>query len=188
MKLKSAIALLLTISLTLLSVGCLSFPKSSYRATKEFDLGNFPSIKVVAPVNIIVIRNLSGAEMRFAVKYNNCQVKFDDYNRWVSTVGGMFEKAFLETFDFAVKGQNTEELKLSCNIYDFSVNENNIFTLDASLTLQYANFEKKLRKIISTKVEKFEAPFVADAAKKCMYEYMKYSANEINIFVKGVKK
>ena len=44
MKLKSSIALLLTISLTLLSVGCLSFPKSSYRATKEFDLGNFPSI------------------------------------------------------------------------------------------------------------------------------------------------
>ena len=67
MKLKSAIALLLTISLTLLSVGCLSFPKSSYRATKEFDLGNFPSIKVVAPVSVspFMTAQLIGAAPRY---------------------------------------------------------------------------------------------------------------------------
>ena len=188
MKLKNIITIIFAITLSLFFTGCLSFPNSRYRITKVYDIGNFVAINVAAPVKIIMIRNFIGTESRFAVKYKNCRVDFDAYNCWTLTISGMFEKAFLETLNFQDKKIDSPALKLYCDVYDFSVDENNIFTIDIGLTFQYENNERKLRKVVTAKAQEFEAKDVAVAAQKCMKELMKYSANEINNFVKGVNK
>lgn len=188
MKIKDTLFLLLAMTFAVLLTGCLSFPRDRYIVTKEYDIGNFAPVKMAVPVKIVAIRNLVGAETRFVVKYKNCRVKFDDYSRWTLPIGSMFEKAYLSTFSYQDKNLNTQTLKFYCDIYDFSVSEDENFTIDVALTLQYNNRERQLRKVVTVKAKEFEAPFVAVAAKECMQKIMKYSASEINAFVNGVKK